>query len=138
MAINNTAVLSPAIGGIYFPASFENESVSFDSVLGENASFRTISAGAPLILNSMRAVNGDVLARDISFLLVDGDGITHGHMSMNGLDRVSVPSGHAAVWNGAMLVPAGFRVYAKWFSMSPGHRCNWQYTGWRPALSANR
>ncbi|RMH67394.1 MAG: hypothetical protein D6683_17880 [Actinomyces sp.] len=106
---------------------FVNETVSFTSSAGDNASFRGPGT-YPWLLQTLRAFNGEGAARDMRFLLTDSDGVEHAVLSMSDVSPVSVPSGDVLVWNGNVIVPPTWRIYAKWYSMAGGASCNWQYT----------
>jgi hypothetical protein len=116
--------------------TFVNQSVSFDSQPGTLASFRPVPTGRYWRLQTLRATNCEDQPRPMEFVLADQDGTTHAVLSLEGATPRVVPAQGALAWTGSVLVPAGWRVYARWHDMAGGHRCNWQYTAIeRPAGS---
>lgn len=107
---------------------FVNQSVSFDSSPGSNASWRAVPEGRLWRLQTLRAANGEDGPRPMQFLLADRDGTAHAVLSLSAANPVDVAAGGTLAWTGSVVVPAGWRVYATWAGMTGGARCNWQYT----------
>lgn len=105
-----------------------NQSVSFDSQPGDSASHRAVPEGRYWQLQTMRATNCEAAPRAMEFLLADQDGTTHAVLSLEAATPTLVEPGGALAWNGSVMVPARWRVYARWRGMTGGGRCNWQYT----------
>jgi hypothetical protein len=110
-----------------YDRQFRNESVSFVSSLGDNASFRTVPKNETWELQTLRAFNGEGAAREMLFLLTDADGTHHATITMSGKIESVDPSRELS-WNGSVIVPSGWRIYAKWMGMAGGSSCNWQFT----------
>lgn len=116
--------IDPVPGG-----AFVNESVSFRSSSGRQASHRAVPVGHAWRLQTLRAVNCEDGARPMEFLLADADGTVQAVLSTVSAGPVLVSAGGTLVWNGSVIVPGGWRVYARWHDMAGGFAaCNWQYT----------
>lgn len=113
---------------------FVNQSVSFDSSPGTNASWRAVPDGVRWRLQTLRAVNGEDGPRPMQFVLADRDGTAHAVLSLSAANPVEVAGGGVLAWTGSVEVPAGWRVYATWQAMAGGARCNWQYTAVEESL----
>lgn len=99
------------------------QSVSFTGTAGDPSSFRTLEG--PTRLKSMRAVHTEPANRDLELMVTDGDGITYMVLA-----RMNVPAGRAVYWVGDLPLPAGWRVYAKFYGMTGGTtNNNWQWYG---------
>ena len=105
-----------------------NQSVSFDSQAGDLASHRAVPEGRYWELQTMRATNCEAEPRAMEFVVADQDGTTHAVLSLESATPTVVQPGGALAWNGSVMVPARWRVYARWRAMAGGGRCNWQYT----------
>ena len=105
-----------------------NESVSFSSVAGDQGSFRTVPNGKFWRLQTLRALNGEAGAHKMEFVLTDQDGTTHAVLVDGPSAPVSVAAGGTLAWDGDIIVPQGWRVYARFLGMTGGSTCNWQYT----------
>ena len=116
--------------------TFVNKSVSFSSSAGDQNSARGPDAGTYWEIQTLRAVNGDSVSREIVFKLVDGDGTTHAVLTTNNGDRYTVAAGEEASWYGKVTVPELWTVRAYWYAMNSGKTCSWQYTAleydWTP------
>lgn len=106
----------------------KNESVSLTSAAGEGtSSYRSVPSGKYWILTNLRAYNGEAGDRKISFILADADGTAHGCLSNGPLARNTVATLEEAAWDGRVIVPENWRIYAKWHGMTGGSTVNWQY-----------
>ncbi len=108
--------------------TFVAQSVSFTSQAGDQNSSRAVPDGKAWRLQTLRALNGEASARNLSFKLVDPDGITYAVLLPNGATPVQVAAGGELAWDGDVIVPAGWTVRAYFLAMGGGSTCNWQYT----------
>lgn len=123
MATANTASIERQ-----YKNTFKNESTSFVSVAGDQASTITLPLHQVWKIETLRATNNDTVARDIEFQLTDADGVVHVVLSNSTTGRNSIPAGSAAVWNGSVAVPGGWKVSVKWYGLAVSTNQNWQYT----------
>lgn len=102
-----------------------NFSVSFNSVAGDQASYRTVPDGKLWELVSLRATHTEPGPVNVGFLVTDGaTDVAYLTNGPDGLPAITTTIG----WTGSLFVPEGWRIYAQFRGMAGGYSDNnWQY-----------
>lgn len=104
----------PVFGGAGLLYTIRTEQKTSLTSAASGASFFAVPAGVVWELRAVHATNPESLPLDLEFVITDSDGTTHASLSNgeNGINAIA--AGGVAAWDGSILVPETFRIYARW------------------------
>lgn len=80
-----------------------------------NMNIITVPNGEVWELQSLRVTNCSDQAQRVSGKVTDQDGFTY--IALPEVGPIEVPAGGVYSWQGSLMIPAGWRVYAEWFDL---------------------
>ena len=111
MANSNTVPIS---GGSGVTRTIRTEQKTSSTASASGASFFTVPDGVVWELRAVHATNPETGSLNLEFVITDSDGTTHASLS-NGTNGINaIATGGVAAWDGSILVPETFRIYARW------------------------